>query len=62
MWELLVDFFVLLNVYGCELEGIVFIFCGNVFDEGSNEFNDSYDCDIVNYDGDLEVDGIDNNF
>lgn len=55
------DFFVFFNVYGCDLDGIVLIFCGNVFNKGSNDFNDSYDCEIVSYDGDLEGNGIDNN-
>ena len=61
LWEPSADFSALLNVHGRELEGTASIFRGNVFDEGSNELNDSYDRDTVNYDGDLEADGTDNN-
>ncbi|MCC2603890.1 TonB-dependent receptor [Planctobacterium marinum] len=58
LWEPgLGDTSVLLQVYGRDLEGTASIFRANALTTGSNEFNSTYDRDVVYYDADLDGDG-----
>ncbi|MDO6568042.1 TonB-dependent receptor [Alteromonas sp. 1_MG-2023] len=61
LWEPSDDFSALLNVHGRDLEGTASIFRGNVFNQGENGLNASYDRDTVSYDSDLLGTGADNN-
>lgn len=58
LWEpSSIDGSALVSVYGRDLDGTSSIFRANGVSTGSNDFNDSYDRDLVYYDADLDGDG-----
>ena len=55
------DFSALLSVHGRELDATASMFRANALTRGSSDFNDSFDRDVVYYDGDIDRNGADNN-